>query len=213
MARVRTGGTRTRWQVATAVVVLAGAATAGACAPRRSEESFCDQLKVVQDLDEVLAGGSGPRTAERAAQLQELHLVAPETIEPQVGRLVAVTDDLTRTMGTAADARAAAGEVFARRREEIPEITAAGRAVETYAAEHCQVELNPTATTPPPSTTASTTAPPTTTTTRRATTTAKAATPTTRSTKATGTTRKPTTTRKAVTTTRARATTTTTRRR
>ena len=39
---------------------------------------------------------------------------------------MAVTDDLARTMGTAADARAAAGEVFARRRAEIPEITAAG---------------------------------------------------------------------------------------
>ena len=213
MARVRTGGTRTRWQVATAAVVFAGAAVTVACGPRRSEESFCEQLKVVRDLDEVLAGGSGPRTAERAGQLQELHLVAPETIEPQVGRLVAVTDDLTRTMGTAPNAHAAATEVFARRRAELPEITAAGKAVETYAAEHCQVDLNPTATTPPttpaPATTA---APPASTTTRKPATTGKAP-PTTRSTKATGTTRKPATTRKAVTTTRARATTTTTRRR
>ena len=38
--------------------------------------------------------------------------VAPDEIEPHVGRLAAVTDDLARTMGTAPDPGAAVIEVL-----------------------------------------------------------------------------------------------------
>jgi hypothetical protein len=217
VARERTGGTRTqRWAVGALAFAGAAATAAGACAPQRSVERFCEQLKVVQDLDLVLAGGAATSVAERAGQLEELRLAAPEAIEPQVGRLVAVTDDLARTMGTAPDPDTAASDVFSRRRAELPEITAAGRAVEAYAAEHCQVQLNPAAaastTMPPvpPVTSATTTTRPAAPSTKRPATTTRPA--TTR--RAPATTRRPATTRKpAPTSTRPRAATTTTRRR
>jgi hypothetical protein len=188
-------------------LACAGAASSGlgACSRPRSVESFCTQLGTVRDLDEVLAGGSAPRTAELARELQELRQVAPEELDPAIARLSAVTDDLVRTMGTTPDADAAASEVFSRRQAELPEITAAGRTVESFAAEHCQVVLNPTGTAPP--TAATTAAPPPTkasSTTRRSATSRAPAGPTTRSRPATTTTRRPPATTTTTTTTRRR---------
>jgi hypothetical protein len=144
----------------------------------------------VRDLDQVLAGGDAPRTAELAGQLKELREVAPEELDPSIARLSTVTDDLARTMGTTPDADTAASEVFGRRRDELADITAAGRSVESYAAEHCKVVLNPAGTTPP-----TTVGPP----------------PPPPTTKAPASTRAPTTTRRAPSTSRPKAATTTTR--
>jgi hypothetical protein len=193
--------------VAAAVVVVAVSVAGGCALKQRSEDSFCMQLKVVRDLDEVLAGGDAGRITERSRELQDLRSVAPDEIEPQITRLAAVTEDLARTMGTVPDADAAASEVFTRRHAELPEITAAGRTVETYAHEHCQVALNPsgtapsTSTGPAPSEPATTVAPATTrapAATRPRTTSPPAS---TRSTRATTTTRRPATSRRATTTT------------
>lgn len=112
---------------------------------RRSPEAFCARLGTVADLDDVLVGGSPARAAERVVQLQELRSVAPEEVEPQVARLAAVTDDLARTLATTPDPGDAASEVFLRRQAELPEIEAAGTAVEHFASDHCQIVLNPTA--------------------------------------------------------------------
>jgi hypothetical protein len=211
-----TAGWRRRTAATAAVLGVSAAAIATACGPRRSVEAFCSQLKTVQDLDDVLAGDtSGPGVGEQAGQLQELRRVAPDELEPQVARLSSVTDDLARTMGTAPDPDSAASEVFTRRQAELPEITAAGKAVETFAAEHCQLALNATDTAPGPaggpggggSTTvpaASTSRPPARATSRPPSTRSNGS-ATTRSGRSTGSTR-------ATPTTRARATTTTRRR-
>jgi hypothetical protein len=199
VARLATGRTSTRRRLAFTALVVTGVAASGlaACARPRSAESFCAQLGTVRDLDQVLAGGDAPRTAELAGQLSELRQVAPEELDPSIGRLSNVTDDLARTMGTTPDADAAASEVFTRRRAELPEITAAGRTIESYAAEHCRVVLNPTDTVPPttvapppPPTKAPTTTRAPSTTRRPATSRPRAATTTTRVRKATSTTRR-----------------------
>jgi hypothetical protein len=205
--------TTRRWRAAVAATLIGSGALAVSCGPRaRSTEAFCAQLKVVRDLDEVLAGGSADKVAERAGQLQELQQSAPDEIAPHVSRLAGVTDDLARTMGSVPDPRAAVSDVFSRRQAELPEITASGRAVEAFAASHCEVQLNPAATAPPagpaptdpPSTVTRTTRPTTSTSTRRTSTTRRSsASPTTRA--------KSTSTRSA--TSRSRTTTTTTRRR
>ena len=209
MARPRIQGITSTGRRATAIVALVALVATGtalACRPKpRSVESFCTQLKGVEDLDEVLAGADRSQAGDRAAKLQELQHVAPDEVEPHVARLAAVTDDLARTMGTAPDPDAAVIEVFARRKPELADITAAGRAVEAYSSDHCKVVLNP-ATTPPPGANTASTAPPPTTrsapkSTRRPTTKASGRS-TTRQT--TATTRRSSTTRKATTTTRRR---------
>jgi hypothetical protein len=148
MTRLHVTGTRGRKVTVaamTAALVGASAMTIAGCAEDRSAESFCQQLRAVQDLDEVLATGNAARTGEQAGELQQLQRVSPEEIEPHVARLATVTDDLAQAMRTTPDADTAANEVFARRRDELPEITAAGRSVEEYAVQHCAVVLNPTA--------------------------------------------------------------------
>jgi hypothetical protein len=189
-----------------AAVAALGVAAAGlgvACGPRaRSDESFCPQLKAVEDLDDVLAGADATLVGQRARELQDLRSAAPEELEPHLTRLAAVTDDLAHTLGTTPDPDAAASEVFTRRQGELADITASGRAVEAYATEHCQLVLNPTGPTgapgAPPATAPATSrrAGPSTSTTRRTATTRG----TTRSSRS-GTTGRASTTRPRATTT------------
>jgi hypothetical protein len=163
---------------AVAALGVSGAAAAGCANRQRSAEAFCAKLAAVQDLDDVLAGGSAPRAIELAADLRELRHVAPEELDPHVARLSAVTDELVSSLGTAPDPDSAASEVFTRRQAELPAITESGRAVESFATQHCQISLNPAATAPaptePPTTTATTELP----TTRKSSTTARRATST-----------------------------------
>jgi hypothetical protein len=192
------------------VLALAGGTgvVALACSrsPQRSEEAFCARLAEVRDLDAVLAEGDAAGARDRVAGLRELQLVAPEDIEPHVGRLTSLTDELARTVGSTPDGHAAATDVFARHQGELPEIVRSGQAVERFATDRCHIALNPTnepgssRPEPAPASTTATTAPPTTSASTRP------ATP--RTTARTGTTRRAATTTRPSTTRRPTATTT-----
>jgi hypothetical protein len=219
--------TTPRTRLAALALLLAGGtgAVALACsrAPQRSEEAFCARLADVRDLDAVLAEGDATRARDQVAALRELQLVAPEELEPDVGRLTSLTDELARTVGSTPDGHAAATDVFARHQAELPEIVRSGQAGERYATDRCHIALNPTndpAGTPAAGSAAPGTTPPPTTATPRptgssSTAPTRAATP--RTTARTGstlrtTTTRTTTTRRAATTTRSTSRASTTRR-
>jgi hypothetical protein len=126
--------------VAVVVIVMLAA---GACTqePERSVEAFCAQIRAVQNIDEVIESGDTARIDAQLAQFRTAQMVAPTDIEPQVGVLVRITDELSRAMATAKSPDLAASEVFARPDLDRPAIEAAGTAVQRYAADKCQVQL------------------------------------------------------------------------
>jgi hypothetical protein len=140
--------TTPRTRLAALALVLAGGtgAVALACSrsPQRSEDAFCARLADVRDLDAVLAEGDAARTRDQLAALRELQLVAPEELEPDVGRLTSLTDELAHTVGSTPDGHAAATDVFARHQTDLPEIVRSGQAVERFAGDRCHIALNPT---------------------------------------------------------------------
>jgi hypothetical protein len=76
--------------------------------------------------------------------LIQLQQSAPPEIEAQVARLVPIVEELTMSR----DPNRAADLVFARHQADLHGITDAGRAVERYTAEYCQLTLNPIAAAP-----------------------------------------------------------------
>jgi len=146
-----------RWTsrlVATLGFLLVSCVVAASCsgginvfsrAPERTVEAFCAQVKTVKDFDEVLASGDVGRIERQLDGLRTLREVSPPDIEAQVGTLLGITEELSKTVATAKDPDVAANEVFAKHQHDIAAITAAGQAVQTYSADKCQVPLNGTA--------------------------------------------------------------------
>lgn len=136
----------TRRSIAGALLVAVGLAPliAAGCSrePERSVAAFCAQVKNVEELDAVLATGDRQRIDQQVNDLRTLQQVSPPEIEPSVGILVSVTDDLARTVATSGQPDLAADEVFTRRQGEKPAIEAAGKAMELYTYDNCRVFLN-----------------------------------------------------------------------
>jgi hypothetical protein len=115
--------------------------------PERSVDAFCAQVKTMKDLDEGLESGDIARINRQLDGFRELRDASPTDIEPQVSILVGITEELSRTVGTAKDPDVAAREVFAKHQGDLVAITAAGKAVQTYTADNCHIALNGTAST------------------------------------------------------------------
>ena len=145
------------WTIRRALAGLAALALvvgAASCSrePERSTDAFCKQVTSVEGLDQVLAGTDVARATQQVDQLRQLQQVSPTDIEPAVGRLVGIADEIAHALGTTPNAEAAANEVFRRHQSDLGAISDAGAQVERYALTNCDVRLNPTGTTVPATT-------------------------------------------------------------
>lgn len=116
---------------------------AGACSrePERSVAAYCQQVKSVQSLDEVLHSGDSGRITTQLEQLRALDKVAPADIEPKLAAMIPFIEDYSRTLATTKDPDSALDAVLARRKDDPSGVANAGIAVATYTFNNCQVTL------------------------------------------------------------------------
>lgn len=140
--------------VAVIVVVLVAAVGAGAWtwrnrAPERSVTAFCDKMTAAQDLDDALAVQDVTLITQQSKALDAAVEVAPIDIQPDVERLASLTRTLATAVGTADDPVAALDASLRANQAELAAAEPSGRAVQTYVAANCGIDLNPSDTTQP----------------------------------------------------------------
>jgi len=125
-------------------------------------DDFCEQLAVVEDLDETLATLDPVAVSGVTTQLQSLYDVSPDGVRGNVGVLLAFTDDLVAVVADSPGQEERAVETVAAY-ADLDTIAAAGVAVERYAADECGIGLSDTTPTtapaPPPTPSTDTTEP------------------------------------------------------
>ncbi len=111
--------------------------------PVRSVSALCTQLDEAKNLDNALTSLDPTTLAPQVRALKEAAPVAPKEIEPQVSSLSKFVGSLLQEVDAAppSDRRKVLADALARRQEEIDGITAAGRAVQDWAAQNCNLDL------------------------------------------------------------------------
>jgi hypothetical protein len=132
-----------RAATATAILVVGGLASSGACSrePERSESAFCAQVKNVKALDETLHAGDTTKIAAQLEEVRKLQQSAPPEIEPKVAIVLSFTEDFSRTLGTVKDPDEALNQLSERRAADVPGVVDAAKAVAAYTFEHCKITL------------------------------------------------------------------------
>jgi hypothetical protein len=108
----------------------------------RSVEAYCQQLPNVRNLDQAL-GSLDPRAVDTTLpKLEALAAVSPPEIEPQVRTVLDTSRSLVDALGKAGkDDGEALREVWRTKQQELQQIADAGRALERYSLEKCNVAL------------------------------------------------------------------------
>jgi len=118
--------------------------------PARSVEAYCDKIATAESLRNALATGDAQEIRAAVDQFQGAVDVAPLEIAPQTQTLVDYAKELASTLsttgGSEAETRAALTEAVRRLDDRSADVTAAGRAVDSYARDTCH--LDPGATSP-----------------------------------------------------------------
>lgn len=117
--------------------------------PTRSVEAYCRQVGSLSALDQAL-GDLDPGAVNRALPaLDELERAAPTEIEPQVKIISDTTHSLADAVKQApSDDGKALDAVWRAKQADVARIQQAGKAVETYTAANCKVELTTSTTKP-----------------------------------------------------------------
>ncbi len=150
-----TGSSRRRLilVIAGGVLIIAGVVAATlikhSSEPVRSVTGTCAQLSQAKDLDRSLASLDPATLRDRFTALENAVAIAPADIEPQIATLSVFISGLIGEIDRAPgpDRRAALADALAGRAEQIDSITAAGAAVQDWAATNCQLELGDASTT------------------------------------------------------------------
>lgn len=151
-------------------VLAAGILVAGSRDGGGSEEAFCAALPDVPPLGSVLdqlesqdrdaAQGSLAATVERYEELDD---AAPSEINGDVATVVALVTEIADALAVDAEDPVTAGERLAAIDPDTEEVAESAERIATYAAERCDIVLNPATTvlvpTSPPATDATTTPP------------------------------------------------------
>jgi len=118
--------------------------------PTRSVQAYCNKIAAAETLRNALATGDAQEIRAAVDQFQGAVDVAPLEIAPQTQTLVDYAQELASTLattgGSEAETRAALTEAVRRLDNRSADVTAAGRAVDTYARDTCH--LDPGATSP-----------------------------------------------------------------
>ncbi|MSW45960.1 MAG: hypothetical protein F2837_08525 [Actinobacteria bacterium] len=111
--------------------------------PVRSVAALCAQLDQAKNLDNALTSLDPTTLAPQVRALKAAAPVAPKEIETQVSTLSEFVGSLLQEVDAAApaDRRKVLADSLARREAEIDGITAAGQAVQDWAAQNCNLDL------------------------------------------------------------------------
>ena len=127
-----------------------------------SSEEACDQLALVQHLDDTLATLDPLSIASASIQLRAVHERSPDAIRDDVGVLLALTEELVAAVQDAPGREEQAVEAVARG-ADLDAVAGAGTAVQAYARDICGIDLTRTTTpasiAPPPTPSTTSTAP------------------------------------------------------
>jgi len=115
--------------------------------PDRSTEAYCQQVGGASGLDDALANLDGHAAQQAFDRLEALDRVAPSEIEPQLRTVLEASRPLVQVLqGGAADQEQAMRQVLQSRQGDAARVGAAAKAVTTFTATTCQVQLDPTVT-------------------------------------------------------------------
>ena len=127
-----------------------------------SSGEVCEEITLVQHLDETLATLDPLSVSGASTQLRVLHEGSPEAIRDDIGVLLAFTEELVAAVQDAPGHEEQAVEDVARR-TDLDAVAEAGTAVQAYARDTCGIDLTrsttPTSIAPPPTPSTTSTAP------------------------------------------------------
>jgi len=146
---------RTRLLRSAALVAVVSVVAAACSQTKRSTEAFCEQLEVAASFDEALVRLDPDELATAYPELESLGDVAPKEIVDEVDELIAAAGAVVESVSTATDDPTDAAEQALRdQQDRLAQIERAGRAVQSYARQQCNIDLGSTTTTPLPEPTA-----------------------------------------------------------
>ena len=110
---------------------------------RPSVPAYCAQMRVSQDLSNVMATGDADQITRAVAQLDRAVAVAPEPVLAPTRVLVAYADGLASSLRSGGDTDAALAAAVRRQAPQIPRVQAAGRQVAAWVQANCSLTLAP----------------------------------------------------------------------
>jgi hypothetical protein len=109
----------------------------------RSAEALCRQLTEAQDLDQSFTTLDPATLDPQLAALRRAKAVAPDDIRVQVATLADFVDEVAADVeGTEAEPDEALATALSGRQDEVDGVTAAGQAVQAWAATNCALSLS-----------------------------------------------------------------------
>lgn len=135
---------RSRYSRAAAVLASAGIVLVVACTsePSRSTEAFCKKMESARPLDERLAELDPTQVRPEYDALRAAQKVAPPEIEPQVATITAFAGVLVDALdGARGGGTATIEEALRTHQDELADVAAAGKAIESYTRDNCGLEL------------------------------------------------------------------------
>lgn len=135
------------WTASVVVVAVSGVACTS---DSGSREAFCAEVVTVPDLETVLTGfaDTDPQTRDRrlreaGAAYEELRAASPGEIDGPVGRVVDLVEDLLETVGEHGDDPEVVIDELRSAMGDHEGVEVAAAEVVAYAAEQCDVALDP----------------------------------------------------------------------
>ena len=141
--------------VVLAVVVVAAVAVGAVLFVRsrqveRSAEALCDQITTAQDLDQSFTTLDPATLDPQVTALRKAARVSPSDIAPSVDALADFVGELAEAVDDAGgDPTEALTAALEARQDRVDAVTAAGTAVQGWAAANCGLDLGRTGTTTP----------------------------------------------------------------
>lgn len=123
--------------------VVAGTLVKRSGEPERSAAALCVQLDQAKNLDSALTSLDPATLTPQVQALRAAVPVAPKEIAAQISTLSLFIGSLLNEVDAAAvpDRRQVLSDALAQRQDEVDTVTAAGRAVQTWAADNCNLDL------------------------------------------------------------------------
>lgn len=141
---------RRAWRVAVSALVAVPLLATACGSDDGDSQSFCAALRSAPTLESVVSGFTGldgaelTRRLDRAANAYDnVERTAPAEVDDEVTTVVAVVDAVIEAVRANPDDRAAAVAAVRAAIREHPDLQASADTISTYAADTCDLDLNP----------------------------------------------------------------------